>query len=302
MNRTWLFADYSQAESRVIARLTPIPKLWQWYCEGVDVHAKVTNEIARVIQENKIHTPIVAGKQMFWWKQWGEYTKGDEERELCKRVVHGSNYDLGIGKLAITLSIIEGYAAIISKIYHTLFPEIKRDYHGWVRACIVKNRTIWMPAPVRFRKIFWDKIDEELYRSAYSCYPQCTVASMLNRTIRKACTVFREDHDEKFKEQWCAWYGKDNWDAWRKLRDSTDSRPQTILWGGIDVRLNIHDAGGISVPDDPDILQWTARMWRDFAEETIEVIDTKGKKAPMSIPVDFKVGPNWGELHDFKLV
>jgi hypothetical protein len=288
--RVWLFADYNQAESRVVAWKGPVPKLKQWYSEGVDVHVYVCRLIARTIQENKIQTPMNVDQPLFKGKHWQDFGRGDEEREISKRTVHAYNYGMGAGKFAIITGLTEEFATILLKIYSALFPEIRSNYHTWVESCIRKNRTIWMPEPVRFRKVFYDIIDDELMRSAYSCYPQCTVASMLNRTIATCCNIFRNDVKEELKDQWKAWYGEENWSKWCHLRDKGTRSPNAILWGGMDVRLNVHDAGGISLPDDSDLVQWVIKIWRETAETPIHISETER----LVIPVDFKIGKTWG--------
>lgn len=300
--RIWLFGDYNQAESRIVAWKGPVPKLKKWYQEGVDVHAHVCQLIARVIQENKISTPIniETGKPLFQSKPWTDYKKGDEEREISKRVVHAYNYGMGADKMALITGVTVEFAQILLKIYGALFPEIKTNYHAWVEACLKKNRTIWMPDPVTFRKVFWDDIrNPEVIRSAYSCYPQCTIGSMLKRTISITSNIFREDEDGRYREQWCAWYGESNWEVWRKLRNGNVHTPQTILWSGFDTRLNVHDAGGISIPDDPWLIDWVAKTWKMVGETPIAV-HTNEK---VVIPIDFKKGTTWGseDLKDYKI-
>lgn len=284
--RTFLFGDYNQAESRVVAWKGPVPKLKQWYAEGVDVHTYVCRLIARVIQENKILTP----KELFLGKSHGEYGSGDEERELAKRTVHAYNYGMGAAKFGLIVKLPETFAKTLLGIYANLFPEIKANYHAWVESCIRRTRTIWMPEPVRFRKVFYDQFDDELLRSAYSCYPQCTVGAMLGRTIRICGTIFKNDLDECLKDQWCAWYGAENWDRWRLLRDRGDQSPQAVRWGGMDIRLDVHDAGGISIPQDEDLIRWAALTWKHVAETPIRVHNNEW----MVIPVDFKRGRSWG--------
>jgi hypothetical protein len=303
MTRLWLFADYNQAESRLVAWKGPVPLLKKWYQEGVDVHAHVCRLIARVIQENKISTPlnVATGMPLFKSKPYGEYAKGDEEREISKRVVHAYNYGMGADKMALITGVTIEFATILLKIYGTLFPEIKTNYHKWVEQSLKKSRTIWMPEPVRFRKVFWDDVSkEDVIRSAYSCYPQCTIGSMLKRTISITTNIFAEDEHEKFKEQWCAWYGANNYDTWRRNLARNDRSPTSILWSGFDVRLNVHDAGGISVPDDPDLIRWVASIWKTVAETPIQI----NEKESVLIPVDFKLGTTWGaeDLKDYKLV
>lgn len=291
----------NQAESRVVAWKGPVHKLKQWYSEGVDVHAHVCQLIAKVIQENKILTPtnIDTGKPLFWGKHWSEYSKGDEEREISKRVVHAYNYGMGAGKMALIINVSEQFAEILLKIYSVLFPEIKSNYHAWVEYCIRKERTIWMPNPVRFRKVFWGLVDDELMRSAYSCYPQCTIGAMLTRTIGICSRIFSEDVNEVLKDQWQAWYGADNWDLWRSSRDSHTRTPQAILWSGMDIRLNVHDAGGISIPDDNNLINWAATTWKRYAETPICIRENE----EMVVPIDFKKGTTWGadDLKDYKI-
>src|SRR5437588_4146401 len=151
--RIWLFADYNQAESRVVAWRGPVPKLREWYAAGVDVHSYVCRLIAKVIQENNVQTPTNqdTNVQLFKVKPPEAYGKGDEEREISKRTVHAYNYGMGVAKFAIITGLPEAFAAILLKIYSSLFPEIKSNYHSWVEGCIRSKRTIWMPSPVRFR-------------------------------------------------------------------------------------------------------------------------------------------------------
>lgn len=300
--RIWLFADYNQAESRLVAEKGPVPKLRQWYEEGVDVHAHVCQLIARVIQENRISTPIniETGLPLFTSKPWADYKKGDEEREISKRVVHAYNYGMGAIKMALITGVSVTFSEVLLKIYGVLFPEIKTHYHKWVEDCLRKTRTIWMPAPVQYRKIFWDDVSKpDVIRSAYSCYPQCTIGSMLKRTISITSRIFKEDEDGRYKDHWCTWYGEANWDHWRRLRHDNSRSPLAIYWSGFDTRLNVHDAGGISVPDDSELILWVAKTWKNIAETPIQV----HKDRSVIIPVDFKKGPTWGseDLKDYKI-
>ncbi len=158
--RVWLCGDYNQAESRVVAWKGPVPKLKQWYSEGKDVHSHVAHLIAKVVQDNKIPMP----GNLFRTKQWDTYGKGDEEREIAKRTVHAGNYEIGVDKYSLVTGLPKRDAENMLKIYFTLFPEIKTNYHAWVQNCIRKERTIWMPSPVKFRKMFYDIVDDNLMR------------------------------------------------------------------------------------------------------------------------------------------
>jgi DNA polymerase I - 3''-5'' exonuclease and polymerase domains len=293
--RVWLFPDYNQAESRVVAWRGPVPKLKRWYLEGQDVHLNMTKMIAEVIQRQRIIMP----NKLFTRKHFSEFIKGDEEREQTKRIVHGGNYEVGIDKVALILRVPREVAKILVGIYFTLNPEIRTNYHVWIRNTLKATHTLWMPEPVRFRKVFWDILDDDTYRQAYAAYPQSTVGAMLNRTLSICANVFKNDLDEKLKDQWCAWYGSENWDLWRMERDGDSKSPQAILWSGMDIRLNVHDAGGISIPNEPSLIEWAARLWKTTGETPILI----EKDDPMVIPIDFKIGPSWSgdDLKEYKL-
>jgi hypothetical protein len=288
--RIWLFGDYNQAESRVVAWRGPVPKLKKWYQEGQDVHLHVTKLVARVIQESKIRLPPRDGVAIFTRKHWDDFIKKDEEREQCKRIVHGGNYKVGIKKVALILGVDEKTAKLLVDIYFKLFPEIITNYHGWIESELKRTRTLWTPEPVRFRKVFWDQLNDDTFRAAYASYPQGTVGAMLNRIIKILSNIFREDIHEEYRDQWMAWYGAENWDRWRSLRDRGVRTPQAILWSGFDIRINAHDAGGISIPNIPDLVRWAARLWKQTGEVPIQVTPQE----TMVIPIEFKTGPNWG--------
>ena len=141
--RTWLFPDYNQAESRVVAWKGPVPQLKQWYSEGVDVHTLVCQRIAKALQTMKMPMPTSYGRELFKWKHYEEFGRGDEEREQTKRIVHGSNYGEGIAKLALIIGVDEKTATILHKIYHSLFPEVKINYQAGIEREIRKSKTLW---------------------------------------------------------------------------------------------------------------------------------------------------------------
>lgn len=307
--RIWLAGDYNQAEVRVVAWKAPVPKLKTWFQEKKDVHSHVCSLIAQVVQQERVPTPInpATGVPLFKGKSPDLYTKGDEERELSKRCVHAYDYGMGAEKFALITGISHRLSQTLLGIYGALFPEIKTRYHSWVEKCLKTTKTIWMPEPVRFRKVFhsvnpYFPVDDNTLRSAYSCYPQCTIGAMLIRTLGLCTKIFLHDLGDELKDQWCAWYGPENWDTWRLLRDRGIRTPKAIVWGGMDLRLNIHDSGVMSVPDDPDLVRWAALTWKTYAEVPIE-IGTE-KEDHLIVPVDFKKGTTLAseDQVDYKLV
>lgn len=307
--RVWQSADASQAESRIVARRGPVPNLDKWYREGQDVHLKTTLLIARVIQQSGIKMPKRDGVELFTRYRWdapcvhpshegcAHFKKGDEEREQTKRIIHGGNYKLGLKRTALILGVDEKTADILLKIYFSLNPEIASKYHRGIEHEVKTTRMITTPEPVPFQAVIWDILNDETYRQCYARYPQSIVGGMTARNIRIVSNVFREDKDEQLKEQWCAWYGRENWDEWRRLRDSNLRSPRSIRWSGFDVRHNGHDAASWSIPNDPDLLGWAGLVYKQTAEVPIMIT----KEDPLVIPVDFKVGPNLGDMKDYKL-
>lgn len=294
--RVWLAGDYNQAEVRVVAWKAPVPKLRQWFTERKDVHNHVCALIAKVVQENKIQTPNNpdTGTPLFHSKPPSEYRKGDEERELSKRCVHAYDYGMGAEKFALITGISKRLAEILLQIYGALFPEIKLKYHAWCEQCLKRTKTIWMPDPVRFRKVFhsvnaYSPIDDNTLRSAYSCYPQCTIGAMLVRTLGKCCRIFSDDVGDELRWAWEAWYGKENWDKWKLGLHRGLRTPDIILWNGMDIRLNIHDSCVMSIPNNPDLIAWAMGIVKEIGEEPIVI--TPGKKEDdLVVPMDFKIG------------
>ena len=321
-NRIWLSGDLNQAESRIVAWKAPIPRLRQWYSEGRDVHSMVGARITRVIQATPgIVMPMRADRsgEMFKCVPPDAFSKSTapEERDITKRTVHGSNYDMMIDKLALVLSVPYETAKIIYTIYHGLFPEIKRDYHGWCRAQLMQHKCIITPEPVRFRKVFhgvnsYQPIDSDTLRSAYSCYPQCTVGFILARVLNRACTVFVRSMSngagraavwspvDELKDVWAMWYGLENWDTFRRNLARQRSDPMTILWRGMDVRMDVHDSVNVSTPDDSFVLQWAGAQLREAAEIQLRISDDP-EWGTMTTPMDFKIGPNLLDMVDFKM-
>jgi hypothetical protein len=309
--RIWLTGDYNQAESRVVAWRGPVPKLKQWYKEGQDVHLNTTKLIARVIQQSGIKMPERNGVKLFTRFAWDapcispdhvgclHYKKGDEEREQTKRIIHGGNYDVGIKKTALILGCSEEIAAMLLKIYFAINPEIKGNYHVWIQNEVKRTRTLRTPPPVEFPAVIWDILNNDTYRACYARYPQSTVGALTVRNIRLCSRIFLEDDSEEFRDQWCTWYGMENWNKWRILRVRNIRTPEFIRWSGFDIRLNGHDSASISIPNDPDLLSWAARYYRKIGEVPIEIT----KEDPLIIPIDFKVGSTLAgaDMKDFKL-
>ena len=64
---------------------------------------------------------------------------------------------------------------------------------------------------------------------------------------------------------------------------------------GLDVRLQVHDSLGTVVPDDRESIEYAVKIMRETGEQVVII-----NNEPLIIPIDFKIGYSWGDLHDYK--
>jgi DNA polymerase I-like protein with 3'-5' exonuclease and polymerase domains len=266
--RVFIFGDYSQAEARVVAWKGPVPLLKQWFLTDEDVHTNVAKMISRVVQLQHIKMP----GGLFTRHPWESVPKESEERQVSKTTVHGNNYDMGEQKFAQVTGLPLQHARVLQAIYFAQFPEIRENYQRGIREQIQKTRTLTTPQGRRM--IFYDTLSEELYREAYAWFPQSTVGDLTSRWFLHCAEHFASAKDLRLG-RWI---------------------PGNIRACGFDIRLQVHDALGVSIPNDPDIIMYTARKMKEYGEIPLLI---NGEL--LTIPVDFKVGPSWGELEDLKL-
>jgi hypothetical protein len=246
-----------------------------WYLNNEDIHLNVCKLIARTVQTLKVPMPKhpLAPVGLFLGKHWDSYTKDDYERQISKNTVHGNNYGLGPRKFALMVGLSEAVATTIQGIYHGLFPEIKNNYQAKIRIALQRDRTIVLPEPLGWTRVFYDAESEDLYRAAYAALPQSTIGGKLVRLWDRMCRVFDEE-----------------------LPEGELATPSRILQMGYDVRLNSHDSLAILVPDDPDTILHICRTIKRYGEEPLVI---NGEACV--IPMDFKTGPNLYDLTKYKL-
>ena len=62
--------------------------------------------------------------------------------------------------------------------------------------------------------------------------------------------------------------------------------------------LILFSSNSIAMADNNiDIINWAATTWRAVGEVPIYIT----AEDPLIIPIDFKMGPSWGELKDYKI-
>ncbi|KKN28973.1 hypothetical protein LCGC14_0848700, partial [marine sediment metagenome] len=157
----WIKVDLSQAEARAVAWLAPLPMLVDRFAndKGFDIHTWNAAENIYKVPADTI-------------------TK--EQRYMSKCGVHGGNYGLReVTAAAIyKISIEEAKHAIES---YQQAVEIEKRYWKPIQLELASTRAL--RTPFGRQRIFFDRINDETYRSAYSTKPQSLVADIIGRAL-----------------------------------------------------------------------------------------------------------------------
>lgn len=162
-------ADYSQAESRIVA-YTSGDEGYIKACESGDLHSYVASMVFNEKLEDIIKWDGDKEKR-YYFKQF-------THRDMAKRAGHGLNYLLQPKSLAKHMKIDLEIAQEVHDAYFEQFSGIKRwhnevaqqlEVHGYVTNCFGYIR--W----------FWDRTDNErTLRQAIATIPQSTIPRMIN--------------------------------------------------------------------------------------------------------------------------
>lgn len=160
--------DLSQAEARVVAYVSGDANMIQSFESGIDCHSYNACQIfSREMPE------------FLEALQRGD-SRAKEQRNLAKRIVHASNYDMGYKTFALQIEEPENRAKSLLEAYHRRFPGLKA-WHRQIDQQIHRNRTLHNlhGRPKRFL----GNLDHNLAKAAYAYIPQSTVAEQLNRGL-----------------------------------------------------------------------------------------------------------------------
>ena len=147
--------DLAQAENRVVAYLCGDIKMLQ-IAEEEDMHTLNAANIFDKIPEKV--TP--------------------EERQIGKRITHGSNYRMGPITFAQFAKLPTAEAKRQLQRYHDAYPRL-RMWHKQLEKKIQIDRTL--VNPFGRKRVFMGRIDDSLFRDATAYLPQSTVADILHR-------------------------------------------------------------------------------------------------------------------------
>jgi DNA polymerase I len=179
MPKVLIKADLAQAEHRVL--------VWK---------ARIRRFIDRWLEDPSWSFHRWNASTNIWKKPIDQLT--DEEYSKAKNGTYGGNYGIGYLKVARMYDMEYPEARLILERYHSATPEVKEVYQKELREELQKTRTL--RNPFGRERIFFGRMDEALYRSAYSHYCQSTVADLILRAIidldKLGAELLLQVHDE----------------------------------------------------------------------------------------------------------
>ena len=173
--------DLSQAENRIVAYVGRVERMIKAFENEEDVHRLTAGLIFGKPPEE------VSAED-------GSCPLGDgshSERFYGKKSNHGLNYDLGYRRFALELEIPENEAKWLVNRYHSVYPEIRNNYHTLVKNQLSKDRTV--TNLMGRRRVFLGRWGDELFKQAYAQIPQSTVADIINE---RGLTFIYENFEE----------------------------------------------------------------------------------------------------------
>lgn len=160
--------DLSQAENRIVAYVGRINHMIDAFETGKDVHRLTASLIF-----NKPYDEIS--------DEPGSCSLGNgesTERQWGKKANHGLNYDLGYKSFALYYDMPEKDAKFVVERYHAAYPELRRNFHGYIKECLKRDRIV---TNLMGRKtLFLTDLNDDTFKAAYSCIPQGTVGDVIN--------------------------------------------------------------------------------------------------------------------------
>jgi DNA polymerase-1 len=160
-------ADLSQAEFRLVVWMARIHRIIERYASDrdFDVHRWVASLIYKIPENEVVKT----------------------QRDIAKNGVYGGNYRMSYAKAALTYKLDIPTARFVLDSYRDAIPEIP-EWWNTVERVLIQSRVL--VSPMGRRRVFFDRLDDELFRAAYSHSAQCIVGDIINRALTLACEIF----------------------------------------------------------------------------------------------------------------
>lgn len=176
--------DLKGAEARVVAYFCQDDTLIRLMEEDKNVHTYTANLIWGV-NEDEVKQDEAQKK-----------TEGRDTESLyykAKRIRHSCNYKGTWVTVSEQLGITAAEAKKLIQKYYDMSPNLVK-WHKRVEEQIKTNRTII--TPLGRKRIFFDRLGEQLYKEAIAYAPQETVASVLNLGLIKFYNEICKPHDD----------------------------------------------------------------------------------------------------------
>jgi len=166
--KTFVNADLSQAEARVVAFLAKETRLQILFEQGGDIHKKNASDI--------------------FGKTLNNVTS--DERQLAKTLIHASNYGIGARTFSRLIGQSEVRARELLNQYYAHYPRIKL-WHKQVEDMLRKSRVL--VTPFNRKRMFFGRWSQDLLRDAIAYVPQSTVSDVLNMGLVNAYNALPQD-------------------------------------------------------------------------------------------------------------
>ena len=179
-NYTFLEADLSQAETRIVALLGRDEKALKAFEEGRDIHRLTASWIFGIAPEDI----------------------NEEQRYLGKKVRHAGERGMEKGRLSQLANISQWKANQILTKFHSAAPNIEQVYFREIREALERDNLILISAYGR-RRQFFERWSEELWKEAYAQIPQADVTDHLKFALLRIRArlkppdfmILQESHD-----------------------------------------------------------------------------------------------------------
>jgi DNA polymerase I-like protein with 3'-5' exonuclease and polymerase domains len=262
-DHVFLEVDCSQAESRIVYTLSGDDELYrmaQLSPNDFDQHSYNAHCVFRAhpnkddVYKYRVTSPSDLATTL-------GYVSYDQ-RYLGKRTQHGFQRGMGADKLADLLlkdDVIETPEQCANYLKRIGDAQAgTQRYFEWIRAQVMRDGFLENSWGFRW-SVQFEKKESDLYRRAYSFLPQSEVAFLLNVWGLISVAQFAS-----------AWYGTD------------EAR----------VVAQVHDSVLISVLAHPDIIVSLCNVLHENLTQPRTYATRVGPRE-LSMPVEFKIGPNW---------
>ena len=160
--------DLSQGENRIVAYVGKIPRMIQAFEAGEDVHtltaSLILNKSVEEVSDEDGSSPLGDGTH--------------SERFWGKKSNHSLNYDLGYKEFSLQLEMTETEGKWLVNRYHSIYPEVRGNYHQMIKNLLAKDRTL--TNLFGRKRLFLQEWGDSLFKDAYAQIPQSTIADKID--------------------------------------------------------------------------------------------------------------------------